>query len=114
MFTLKKIYTSYLTKIELFKNYSVFPPQELFALLTKYQLVGYCLLSLMLLIITAVTIVRDTPDKKIPKSTQPSLPLENTIAAAPAGGWMIPNLAMPGITIAGANALRNHDGMLGM
>ena len=56
-----------------YEHYS-FLPQEFFALLTKNQLVGYYLLSLILLIITAVTIVMDTPDKKIPKSTQPRVP----------------------------------------
>ena len=75
-----------------YEHYS-FLPQEFFALLTKIQLIGYCLLSLILLIITAVTIVINTPDKK----TQPRVPVENTIAAAPAGGWMIPNLAIPGM-----------------
>eukprot|EP00581_Thalassiosira_minuscula_P023850 CAMPEP_0184422590 /NCGR_PEP_ID=MMETSP0738-20130409/78471_1 /TAXON_ID=385413 /ORGANISM="Thalassiosira miniscula, Strain CCMP1093" /LENGTH=36 /DNA_ID= /DNA_START= /DNA_END= /DNA_ORIENTATION= len=36
------------------------------------------------------------------------------MAAAPAGGWMIPNLAMPGITMAGASADRNHGSTLGI
>jgi hypothetical protein len=92
-------YTQICTLNRSHKHYS-FLPQEFFALLTKIQLIGYCLISLILLIITTVTIVMDTPDKKIPKSTQPRVPVENTytLAAAPAGGWMmIPNLAIPGM-----------------
>ncbi len=68
----------------------------------------------MLLIPTAVTIDSATPERKIPKCTHPTFPEEKTIAAAPAGGWMIPSLAMPGITMAGANADRNHGGRCGV
>ena len=60
--------------------------REFFALLTKYQLVGYWRLSDMLLIPTAVMIVMATPDKKIPKCSHLTFPDANTMAAAPAGG----------------------------
>lgn len=57
-----------------------------FALLSSGQLVGYCRLSLMLLIITEVTIDMHTPARKIPMCSHVFFPEENTIAAAPAGG----------------------------
>ena len=63
---------------------------------------------------TAVTIEIATPARKIPKCSHLILAEENTMAAAPAGGWIIPSLAIPGITMAGANADRNHGSMFGM
>ena len=57
--------------------------QDFIALFTKYQDVGYCLRSLMLLMPTAVTIEMATPDKKIPKCSQRTFPEEKTMAAEP-------------------------------
>ena len=60
--------------------------RDFFALLTKYQLVGYWRLSDILLIPTAVMIVMATPDKKMAKCAHLTFPDANTMAAAPAGG----------------------------
>ena len=68
----------------------------------------------MLFIPTAVMMDMATPERKIPKCSQRTFPEEKTMAAAPAGGCMIPNLAMPGMTIAGARADLNHGSTFGM
>ena len=71
-------------------------------------------MSLMLLISTAVIMEIATPAMKIPKCSHLTLPEAKTVAAAPAGGWIMPNFAIPGMTMAGARAERNHGSTFGM
>lgn len=69
---------------------------------------GYCRLSLMLLIATAVTMAIETPTRNNTISSIPWLSLENTTDVAPAGGWMRLSRAVTVATIAGASAIRCH------
>ncbi len=66
----------------------------LFSFLSSGQLVGYCLLSHILFMKTDVMIEIHTPARKIPICFHVLSPEENTIHAAPAGGWIIPNLSV--------------------
>ena len=63
---------------------------------------------------TVVRFAMATPNRKISRSPHPRSPLANRMYAAPAGKWVVPNSAMPGMTMVGAKTMQNHSIMLGV
>jgi len=73
------------------------------------QKVGYCRLSLQLLINVEDKIASTFPTNIIPIWIHVKFPVEKITAAAPAGGWITPHLTMIPIAAAMASDWRSHS-----